>query len=93
MSPLAKPLSDASLTFAPPTSCSPEKATIAWYGLLRSRRYAWKAWKYWIARSMPLVITIARACPPIFPAASTCAWKWSTMISAFRRIACSWLST
>ena len=23
------------------------------------------AWKYWIARSMPLVTTIARACPPI----------------------------
>ena len=93
MSPLEKPLSDASLTFAPPYSCSPEKATIAWYGLLRSTRYALKAWKYWMARSMPLVTTIARACPPIFPAASTCSWKWSTMISALSRIAWSWLST
>ena len=27
--------------------------------------------KYWIARSMPLVTTIARALPPILPAAST----------------------
>jgi hypothetical protein len=35
-----------------------------------------------MARSMPLVTTIARAWPPIFPAASTCSWKWSTMISA-----------
>ena len=33
---LGKPLSDASVTFSPPYSCSPEKATIAWYGLLRS---------------------------------------------------------
>ena len=32
---LGKPLSDASVTFAPPYSCSPEKATIALYGLLR----------------------------------------------------------
>jgi hypothetical protein len=29
MSLLGKPLSDASLTFAPPYSCSPEKATMA----------------------------------------------------------------
>ena len=33
---LGKPLSEASLTFAPPNSCSPEKATIALYGLLLS---------------------------------------------------------
>jgi hypothetical protein len=30
MSLLGKPLSDASLTLAPPYSCSPEKATMAW---------------------------------------------------------------
>ena len=35
---LGNPLSDASVTFAPPYSCSPENATIAWYGLLRSCR-------------------------------------------------------
>ena len=28
----------ASVTFSPPNSCSPEKATMAWYGLLRSFR-------------------------------------------------------
>jgi hypothetical protein len=33
-----KPLSDASVTLAPPYSCSPEKATIAWQRLLRSAR-------------------------------------------------------
>ena len=31
-----KPFSDASLTLAPPKSCSPENATTAWYRLLRS---------------------------------------------------------
>ena len=51
------------------------------------------AWKYWIARSMPLVTTIARASPPILFLAMTCSWKWSTMISALRRIAWSWPST
>ena len=51
------------------------------------------AWKYWMARSMPLVTTIARACPPILFSASTCSWKWSTMISALSRMAWSWLST
>ena len=40
------------------------------------------AWKYWIARSMPLVTTIARAWPPILFRPITCSWKWSTMISA-----------
>jgi hypothetical protein len=40
----------------------------------------------------PLVTTIARASPPILFNASTCSWKWSTMISALSRMA-SWLST
>ena len=39
---------------------------------------------------MPLVTTIARAWPPIFCRAITCSWKWSTMISAFCRMAWSW---
>ena len=30
---------------------------------------------------------IARASPPILLSASTCSWKWSTMISALSRIA------
>ena len=51
------------------------------------------AWWYWIARSMPLVTTIARAAPPILFCASTWSWKWSTMISALRRIAWSLPST
>ena len=41
---------------------------------------------------MPLVPTIARASPPILFLAMTCSWKWSTMISALRRIAWSWPS-
>ena len=40
-----------------------------------------------------LVTTIALACPPILPAASTWSWKWSAMISALSRVAWSWLST
>lgn len=28
-------------------------------------------------------VDIARACPPIFPLAMTCSWKWSTIIAAF----------
>ena len=46
-----------------------------------------------MARSMPLHTSIARALPPILFNAITCSWKWSTMISAFRRMAWSWLST
>ena len=51
------------------------------------------AWKYPMARSTPPVTTIARASPPIRPWARTWSWKWSTMISALRRIAWSWPST
>ena len=51
------------------------------------------AWKYWTARSMPPVTTIARASPPILRRASTRSWKWSTMISALRRMAWSLPST
>ena len=36
-----------------------------------------------MARSMPLVTTMARAWPPILLRPITCSWKWSTMISAF----------
>ena len=59
------PFSEASVTFSPPTSCSPEKATMAWYGLFLVWRYSRMAWKYRIARSTPLVTTIALASPPI----------------------------
>src|SRR5665647_3544480 len=57
MSLLENPFSDASLTFAPPYSCSPEKATIAWYGLLRSARYALKA--YLAERKSPYQAIVA----------------------------------
>ena len=40
-----------------------------------------------IARSIPLVTTIARAWRPILLSAITCSWKWSTTISALSRIA------
>jgi hypothetical protein len=84
---LGKPFMVASVTLAPPCSCSPEKATMALNRLLRSFKYASNASLYWIARLMPLVTTIARACPPTFSLASTCSWKWSIMISAFWRMA------
>src|SRR5665647_1154852 len=57
MSLLENPFSDASLTFAPPYSCSPEKATIAWYGLLRSARYAFKT--YLVERKSPYQAIVA----------------------------------
>ena len=49
--------------------------------------------KYWIARWMLPVTTIARACPPILFWPITCSRKWSTMISALSRMALLWLST
>lgn len=45
------------------------------------------------AESMFVCDEITLDYPPIFPAASTCSWKWSTIISALSQIAWSWLST